>query len=100
MNIKCPKCDTVFEYRVDEGDRVKLKFKCSVCNNIWQHNALSDTDSLNNINSPNYNILFILHIVIIILIIISFIAFRKDLEFVDYYWQSIYLFFDSLIPVQ
>ena len=72
MNIKCPKCDTVFEYRVDEGDRVKLKFKCSVCNNIWQHNALSDTDSLNNINSPNYNILFILHIVIIILIIISF----------------------------
>ena len=24
----------------------------------------------------------------------------KDLEFIDLYWESIYLFFDTLIPIQ
>ena len=49
---------------------------------------------------PSYRLLIILNIIIIVLALIVFFIFREKLEFIDDYWQNIYLFFDNLVPVQ
>ena len=35
MNIKCKKCDTTFEFSIKNSEATNIKFKCSVCGNIW-----------------------------------------------------------------
>ena len=101
MNIKCIKCDTTFEFSADKLKETSLKFKCSVCGHIWklENKNLATLKKSNKTIFPSYNLLLILNIILIILVLIGFLFFREKLEFIDDYWQNIYLFFDSLIPV-
>ena len=100
MNIKCPKCETLFDYNIEQYSHLKIKFKCSVCNHMWEYDVKPTNTSLNKSNKSNYDLLIILNLFILLVVILAFIVFRKDLEFIDLYWESIYLFFDTLIPIQ
>ena len=35
MNIKCPKCKTLFEIESQDLINSVKKFKCNVCGNLW-----------------------------------------------------------------
>ncbi len=102
MNLKCKKCDTTFEFSNKKLKGDSLKFKCSVCGHTWKWKKIKPEiiKKASNAIFPSYNLLIILNIIIIILVIISFFLFREKLEFIDNYWQNIYLFFDSLVPIQ
>ena len=102
MNIKCKKCDTTFEFSIKNLEDTDIKFKCSVCGNIWNWENKKPTISKEFSKSifPSYSLLFILNVIMLALVIIGFFFFREKLEFIDNYWQNIYLFFDSLVPIQ
>ena len=102
MNIKCKKCDTTFEFSIKNHEATDIKFKCSVCGNIWKWESKKPVISkeFNKTIFPSYKLLFILNVIMLTLMIIGFFFFREKLEFIDNYWQNIYLFFDSLVPIQ
>ena len=102
MHIKCKNCGTTFEFSNKNIEATNLKLKCSVCGHVWnwenkKPNILRESSKT---IFPSYSLLFILNIIMLILVIIGFFFFREKLEFIDNYWQSIYLFFDSLVPIQ
>lgn len=102
MNIKCKNCGTTFEFSNKKAEATNIKFKCSVCGHIWnwENKKPIILKELSKTIFPSYNLLFILNIMMFSLVIISFFLFRDKLEFIDNYWQNIYLFFDSLVPIQ
>ena len=102
MNIKCNKCDTTFEFSNKNSKVTDIKFKCSVCGNIWNWENKKPIISKEASKTifPSYRLLVILNMIMLTLVIIGFFFFREKLEFIDDYWQNIYLFFDSLIPIQ
>ena len=102
MNIKCKQCDTTFEFFSKNSEATDIKFKCSVCGNIWNWANKKPTISKKFSKSilPRYSLLFILNAIMLTLVIIGFFFFREKLELIDNYWQNIYLFFDSLVPIQ
>ena len=101
MNIKCKKCNTTFEFS-NKNSEASIKFKCSVCGHIWNWENKKKTILKESSKAifPGYSLLVILNMIMLTLVIIGFIVFREKLEFIDNYWQNIYLFFDSLVPIQ
>ena len=102
MHIECKNCGTTFEFFNKKPEAINLKLKCSVCGHIWNwenKNPIILKESSKTI-FPRYSLLFKLNFIILILVIIGFFFFREKLEFIDNYWRSIYLFFDSLVPIQ
>ena len=102
MNIKCKNCGTTFELSNKKLKVNSIKLKCSVCGHIWdwENKKLTNLKEPSKNVFPSYNLLFILNIILVILVIICFFFFRDKLEYIDNYWQNIYLFFDSLVPIQ
>ena len=102
MNIKCKNCGTTFEFLHKKPEANKIKLKCSVCGHIWNWENKKPTTVKKPTKTifPSYGLLLILNIILITLVIIGFFFFRDKLEFIDNYWQNIYLFFDSFVPVQ
>ena len=100
MKIKCPKCETLFDYDNHKSSLLIQKFKCSVCNHLWEQKVVQKNIVHNKNNKSNYHLLIIINLLLLLLVVAAFIFFRKDLEVIDYYWKNIYLFFDALIPIQ
>ena len=102
MNIKCQNCGTTFEFSNKKPQATNIKFKCSVCGHIWNWENKKPTILKESSKTmfPSYSLLFILNVIMLTLVIIGFFFFREKLEFIDNHWQSIYLFFDSLVPIQ
>ena len=102
MNIKCKKCNTTFEFVNKNSEATDIKFKCSVCGNIWNWEKKKSTilKEPSKTIFPGYSLLIILNVIMLTLVIIGFFFFREKLEFIDSYWKNIYLFFDSLVPIQ
>lgn len=100
MNIQCPNCETIFA--LPKKHKSNKKFKCSVCNHIWigNTNSYEATKKTNVAEKSNFKKILILNITIFLLAILVLIIFRSNLENVDTYWKSFYLFFDMLIPIQ
>ena len=97
MNIKCPNCETIFD--LQKKYKINSKYKCSVCNHVW----VEKENKLNRINSAektNLKTIFIINIVLLLLVILVFIVLRGHLENIDSNWESLYFFFDLLIPIQ
>ncbi len=97
MNIKCPNCETIFD--LQKKYKINSKYKCSVCNHVW----VETENKLNRINSAektNLKTIFIINTVLLLLVILVFIIFRDHLEDIDSNWESLYFFFDMLIPIQ
>ena len=102
MNIKCKNCNTTFEFSNKNSEATYIKFKCSVCGHIWNWKNKKPTILKESSKAifPGYSLLVILNMIMLALVIIGFFVFRENLEFIDNYWQNIYLFFDSLVPIQ
>ena len=102
MNIKCKNCGTTFEYSNNKPANTTIKFKCSVCGHIWnwENKKPAILKESSKTIFPSYSLLITLNVIMLILVILGFFFFREKLEFIDSYWQNIYLFFDSLVPIQ
>ena len=96
MNIQCPNCETIFA--LPKKKKINDKYKCSVCNHIWMEKK-DKPAKLNSSEMTNFKTIFILNVTIFLLVILVFIIFRSYLENIDSYWKSLYLFFDTLIPI-
>ena len=100
MNIQCPNCETIFALPQKGG--VSKKYKCSVCNHIWIENSDKYLQSLRKEDpeKSNLKMVVMLNIIIFLLATLTLIVFRNYLENIDSFWQNLYLFFDTLIPIQ
>ena len=101
MNIKCNKCDTIFE--IDDIILVnkKLKFKCSVCSNVWIHEKIENISDikLDKHSKPSYRFLIILNIIIIFFTALAFYFNMDSIDFIENYWKSILKYIGNLIPI-
>ena len=97
MNIKCPKCKTIFEASEDDLSQIK-KLKCSVCGHLWSTEKKVEKDNLSITNS--FKKILFLNIFILFAAILSSFLLRDSLEYIDIYWQSFFSFVDNLIPIK
>ena len=100
MNIQCPNCETIFD--LSNKEKSNKKYKCSVCQHIWLEKSNHDVskEGFQKNKKSNFNKIIILNIVIFLLVLFAFIFLREHLENIDPYWKKLYLFFDTLIPIQ
>jgi len=98
MNIKCPKCNTVFEISDKQIVSSLKRFKCSVCNHIWdierKQQRKIDTTSFYSKK------IILLNLILIVVLISSILIFRDELEYLDIYWENLYSYIDILIPIK
>jgi len=101
MNIKCSKCETVFDLQINIKKQSKIKLKCSVCGNKWEEIFKDhiNRDTFNGSKAISFKKLILLNIIIVLIVFVLVFVFREKLENIDYYWKSLYLFFDNLIPI-
>ena len=98
MNIKCPKCNTLFEV----SDKLMVsslkKFKCSVCNHIWN----IERKEQKKIETTYFysKKIVLLNLILILALILNILIFRDELEYVDIYWKNLYSYIDMLIPIK
>ena len=97
MHIQCPNCETIFD--LQKKQKINNKYKCIVCKHIWVEKK-DKSNHINNTEETNLKTIFIINIVIFLLVVLGFIIFRDHLENIDSNWRSLYLFFDTLIPIQ
>ena len=99
MNIQCPNCETIFD--LPDIEKSNKKYKCSVCQHTWleKSNHYTNKKDIKENKKSNFNKIIILNIIILFLVLLAFIFFRDHLESIDSYWQNLYLFFDTLVPV-
>ncbi len=81
-----------------KNQKINNKYKCSVCNHIWVERK-DKPNQFNGEEKANLRTIFIINIVIFLIVILAFIIFRDYLENIDSNWKSLYLFFDTLIPI-
>ena len=98
MNIKCPKCNTIFEIESANLLSGLKNFKCSVCAHIWEIDSEKEK-GFESITAPLKKII-ILNTVIFLVVLFSILIFRDRLEFSDQHWRNLFLFIDSLIPIK
>ena len=97
MNIQCPNCETIFD--LQKKQKINNKYKCSVCNHI-RVDKQDNSSQINSAEKANFKTIFIINLAIFLIVILGFIIFRDYLENIDSNWESLYLFFDMLIPIQ
>lgn len=96
MNIKCPKCNTIFEIESASLLSGLKNFKCSVCAHIWEIESEKGFESI----TSSFKKIIILNTVVFLVVLISILIFRDKLEFSDQHWRNLFLFIDSLIPIK
>jgi len=98
MNIKCPKCNTIFEIESASLLSGLKNFKCSVCAHMWK----IETENEKGVESINSSVkkIIILNTVVFLVVLSSILIFRDRLEFSDQHWRNLFLFIDSLIPIK
>ena len=101
MNIKCSKCETIFDLQINIKKHSKIKLKCSVCGNKWEESFKDNINgtTFNGSKAISFKKLIFLNIIIVIIVFIFVFVFREELENIDYYWKSLYLFLDNLMPI-
>ena len=99
MNIQCPNCETVFD--LPEVEKSNKKYKCSVCQHTWleKSNDYSIQKQTQKEKKSNFNKIIILNLTIFLSVLFALIFLRDYLEDIDSYWESLYFFFDRLIPI-
>ena len=97
MNIKCPNCETIFD--LQKKYKINSKYKCSVCNHIWEEKK-DKPNQINIAENTNLKSIIIINAVVLFLAVLFFIIFRDHLENIDSNWKNLYIFFDMLIPIQ
>ena len=101
MIIECPRCKSTFTLNKDKAAEAFSKFKCSVCNHIWEskkHKVDKSTTESQADLSLRY--LLFLNLAIIFFTIIVIIIYKSKLEYVDENWGYLYNFFINLIPIK
>lgn len=98
MNIKCPKCNTVFEISDKQILSSLKRFKCSVCNHIWD----IERKEQKKIETTTFYFkkIILLNLILIVVLILSILIFRDELEYLDIYWKNLYSYIDILIPIK
>ena len=98
MNIKCPKCNTVFEISDKQILSSLKRFKCSVCNHIWD----IERKEQKKIETTTFysKRIILLNLILIVVLISSILIFRDELEYLDIYWENLYSYIDILIPIK
>ena len=98
MNIKCPKCNTVFEISDKQILSSLKRFKCSVCNHIWD----IERKEQKKIETTSFysKKIILLNLILIVVLISSILIFRDELEYLDIYWENLYSYIDILIPIK
>tara|TARA_A100000164_G_scaffold245087_1_gene217940 strand:- start:156 stop:452 length:297 start_codon:yes stop_codon:yes gene_type:complete len=98
MNIKCPKCNTVFEISDKQILSSLKRFKCSVCNHIWD----IERKEQKKIETTTFysKRIILLNLILIVVLILSILIFRDELEYSDIYWKNLYSYIDILIPIK
>tara|TARA_B100001057_G_C22289794_1_gene734091 strand:- start:17 stop:313 length:297 start_codon:yes stop_codon:yes gene_type:complete len=98
MNIKCPKCKTLFEIESQDLINSVKKFKCSVCGNLW----LIEKKPIEKKEKSSFSIkkLLLLNVLIILIVLVCVFFFREELKLTDSYWQNLFNFIDTLIPIE
>ena len=98
MNIECPNCETIFEF--PSQLKINKKLKCSVCDHIWDYKEDVKKVSMDTVYKiSSYKGLAILNAVMFLSAILVILIFRDELSKVDFYWNSLFLFFDDLMPI-
>ena len=98
MNIKCPKCNTVFEINDKQIVSSLKRFKCSVCNHIWD----IERKEQKKIETTSFysKKIILLNLILLVVLISSILIFRDELEYLDIYWENLYSYIDILIPIK
>ena len=98
MNIKCPKCNTLFEINDKLIVSSLKRFKCSVCNHIWD----IERKEQKKIETTSFysKKIILLNLILLVVLISSILIFRDELEYVDIYWENLYSYIDILIPIK
>ena len=98
MNIKCPKCNTLFEINDKLIVSSLKRFKCSVCNHIWD----IERKEQKKIETTSFysKKIILLNLILLVVLISSILIFRDELEYLDIYWENLYSYIDILIPIK
>ena len=98
MNIKCPKCNTLFEINDKLIVSSLKRFKCSVCNHIWD----IERKERKKIETTSFysKKIILLNLILLVVLISSILIFRDELEYLDIYWENLYSYIDILIPIK
>ena len=101
MIIECPKCKSTFTLNKDKVAEAFAKFKCSVCNHIWENEKHKvDQSATKNQADLSIRYLLFLNLAIIFFTIMVIIIYKSKLEYVDENWGYLYNFFINLIPIK
>lgn len=101
MIIECPRCKSTFTLNKDKVAEAFSKFKCSVCNNIWENKEHKVDKSITKSQADlSLRYLLFLNLAIIFFTIIVIIIYKSKLEYVDENWGYLYNFFINLIPIK
>ena len=102
MNIKCLKCETLYELPILKDKESSYRLKCSVCGHEWDH-KVSKKSTINKqerFSFKGLKKLIILNLALVLLAVSSIIIFRESLESTNIFWRNLYFYFDELIPIQ
>ena len=71
MNIKCSKCETVFDLQVNIEKRSKIKLECSVCGNKWEESFKDNMfkTTFNGSKAISFKNLILLNIIILTILL-------------------------------
>ena len=102
MIIECPKCKSTFKVDANKVEKSFSKYKCSVCNHIWESTIKKNDPKLTTKkkSDQSFKYLLILNTVIIILALIALALFKDKLVYIDEFWRKFYDFFLNLIPIK
>ena len=93
MIVECPKCKSTFKVDADKAAKSFSKYKCSLCNHIWESTTKKKSDQ-------SFKYLLILNTVIIIIAFVALVLFKDKLVYIDEFWREFYDFFLNLIPIK
>mgnify|MGYP001199273710 CR=1 FL=1 len=93
MIVECPKCKSTFKVDVGKVEKSFSKYKCSVCNHIWESTTKKKSDQ-------SFKYLLILNTIILALAFLALVLFKDKLVYVDGFWREFYDFFLNLIPIK
>ncbi|MBF96712.1 MAG: hypothetical protein CFH34_00236 [Alphaproteobacteria bacterium MarineAlpha9_Bin4] len=102
MLVECPKCKSTFRVPEEKGKLSFSKFKCSICNHIWEKNIKIKNPKLpaKKKSEKAFKHILILNFILIIITIIVIVLYKDKLVYIDVYWTELYNFFLNLIPIK
>ena len=102
MIVECPKCKSTFKVDKDKATKSFSKYKCSICNHIWESITKKNDPKLSTKkkSDQSFKYLLILNIVIIIIAFVALVIYKDKLVYIDEFWRELYDFFLNLMPIK